>query len=46
MKYYLIKSLITGNSKIVYAETEFHAISMVRHLFDNHSFKDFKIISC
>lgn len=46
MKYFLIKSLLNGSSKIVYAETEFHALAMVRHLFENHSYKDFKIIGC
>jgi hypothetical protein len=45
MKYYLIKSKINHLSKMVYAETDYHALSMVRHLFEGHSFKDFIILT-
>lgn len=45
MKYYLIKSTINNLSKLVYAETKYHAVALVRHEFKDHDFKHF-IITC
>jgi hypothetical protein len=45
MKYFLVKSKLNHFSKMVYAETDYHALSMVRHLFENHNFKDIIIIA-
>lgn len=44
MKYYLIIDKNSNLSKMVYAETEYHALTLVRHFFDkNLTFNDFII---
>ena len=44
MKYFLVIDKSSNLSKMVYAETNYHALSLVRHLFDkNLTFNDFVI---
>ena len=44
MKYFLIVDKKTNTSKLVYADSKFHALSLVRHLFNSElSFNDFII---
>jgi len=44
MKYFLITSSISNLSKLVYAETKYHAVNLIRHEFPEHEFKHFKIV--
>ena len=44
MKYFLVVDKKTNLSKLVYADSKFHALSLVRHLFNVElSFNDFII---
>ena len=43
MKYFLVKSRLINLTRLVYAETKYHAISLIRHEFSDHNFNDFII---
>ncbi len=44
MKYFLVKSNLNNLSKLVYAETKYHAVNLIRHEFTDHEFKHFTVI--